>query len=169
FVDDLAARRDAIALVLVGHRADRRAAHGLDDLAEGLLHVPDLVDLVVGPLPVEAPDGDAPLVHDRRGDVAVAVVVRDHLAAAREADGRAAAAAVVVLQRLAVAAAVPAVDLAHDAVARHAAAAPDLDVVAAGEVELAVVEPPRHVQMEATRAVLVVGRDAEHRRDEAAD
>ena len=38
----------------------------------------------------------------------------------------------------------------------HVAAAPGLDVVAAGEVELPVVDPPGHVEVHASRAVFVV-------------
>ena len=58
-------------------------------------------------------------VHHVRVDLAVAVAVRDHLAAGGEADEGAVVPPVVVLQRLAVAAAVDAVDAAHEAVARH--------------------------------------------------
>ena len=57
------------------------------------------------PLEVEPQHRDAPPIDDARIDLAVRVVVRDHLAAAGEADGRAVEAPVVVLQRLAVAAA----------------------------------------------------------------
>ena len=55
---------------------------------------------------------------------------------------------------------------AHEAVARHAPAAPDLDVVAAREVERPVFEPPRHVEMHAAHAVVVVRHVIRHLRDE---
>ena len=136
----------------------------------------DLVDLVVGPLPVEAQHRDAPLVDDARVDLAVAVLVRDHLAAPGEADRRAVEPAVVVLELLCRSRrprgrpiSTPCtVDAAHEAGAGHAAAAADLDVVAAREVELLVVEPPRHVEVRAADAVLVVRHVVHQLRDEAA-
>src|SRR5213592_1567926 len=67
-------------------------------------HVLHLLVLVVGPLPMEPRNGDAPPVYHVRVDLAVAVVVGDHFAAAREADRGAVVAAVVVLELLAVAA-----------------------------------------------------------------
>src|SRR5206468_11172365 len=75
-----------------------------DERPEGLLHVLHLLVLVVGPLRMEPRNGDAPPVYHVRVDLAVAVVVGDHFAAAREADRGAVVAAVVVLELLAVAA-----------------------------------------------------------------
>ena len=95
---------DAVALLRGRHRRHRRAAHLGDDRAEGLLHVLDLLVLVVAPLEVEAQHRDAPLVDHGRIDLAVAVRVGDHLAAAGEVDRGAVEPAVVVLQLLAVAA-----------------------------------------------------------------
>ena len=46
-VDDASAGLDAVAVGLARHRRERRAAHLLDDRAEGLLHVPDLLEFVV--------------------------------------------------------------------------------------------------------------------------
>src|SRR5216117_2739807 len=80
------------------------AAQLRDERPEGLLHVLHLLVLVVGPLPMEPRNGDAPPVYHVRVDLAVAVVVGDHFAAAREADRGAVVAAVVVLELLAVAA-----------------------------------------------------------------
>ena len=119
-----------------------------------------LGQLLLRPLPVEAEHGDAPPVHDGGIDLAIAVAVGQHLPAAREPQGRSPEAPVVVLQLLAVAAAVELVDAAHEAVAGHVAAAPGLEVIAAGEVELPTVEPPRHVDVHAARPVLVERRQA---------
>ena len=88
-VDDPAAGREAVVVLLRRHRRERRAAHLLDDRAEGLLHVLRLLLLVVAPLEVEAQHRDAALVDDARVELEVAVLVRDHLAAAGEADRRA--------------------------------------------------------------------------------
>src|SRR3989449_8656030 len=129
----------------------------MDDRLEGLVHVLDLPDLVVRPLPMKAQHGDAPAVHRVGVDLAVAVVVRDLLAASGEPDYRAIVATVHVLEVLPVApAARIALDPAHEPGRRLLAPAPHLDVVAAREVELCVVEPPRHVEVHPTHAVLVV-------------
>jgi hypothetical protein len=72
-VDDVAARRDAVALLLRRHLGERRAAHLADERPEGLLHVPDLVVLVVGPLPVEAQHRDPPAVHHLGVELGVAL------------------------------------------------------------------------------------------------
>ena len=81
---------------LVGARAAAAAAAACGALtrppipsricAEGVLHVADLVQLVIAPLPVEAQHRDAPLVLHLGIDLAVRLLVRDHLAAARQAD-----------------------------------------------------------------------------------
>src|SRR5439155_1070200 len=127
FVDDGAARRNAVAPLRAGHGREHLAAHLRDEGAERLLHVPHLLVFVVRPLPVEAQHGDAPPVHHARVELAVGVVIRDHLAASREADGGAVITAVVVLELLAVAAARGiAVDPAHEAVAGCVGPAPHL-------------------------------------------
>src|SRR5437870_13495485 len=95
---------DAVPLFGARHRRERLTPHLRDERPEGLLHVLHLLVLVVGPLPVEPQNGDAPPVHRVRVDLAVGVVIGDHLAAAREADRGAVVAAVVVLELLAVAA-----------------------------------------------------------------
>src|SRR3989442_6435149 len=156
-VDDPAAGRDPVLRLGAGHGPERRPAHRMDDCLEGLVHVLDLPDLVVRPLPMEAQHGDAPAVHRIGVDVAVAVVVRNLLAASGEADHRAIGATVRVLEVLPVtpAARVP-LDPAHEAGGWLIAPAPYLDVVAAGEIELRVVEPPGHVEVHPAHAVLVV-------------
>src|SRR5439155_12578347 len=75
-----------------------------------------------------------------------------------EADGGSVVLPVIVLQLFPVPAApVEALNAAEDAVAWSAAAsAADLDVIPARKIELRVVEPPRHVEMHAADAVLVV-------------
>src|SRR2546426_2722796 len=85
-VYDDAAGGDAVPLFGARHRRERLTPHLRDEPPEGLLHVLDLLVLVVGPLPVEPQNGDAPPVHRLRVD----------LAAAREADRGAVIAAGVV-------------------------------------------------------------------------
>src|SRR5207244_9471499 len=91
-------------------------------------------------------------------------------AAAREVHGRRIVVAVVGLELLAVATdTVQPLDPTQDAVARLMAAAADLDVIAAREIELGVVEPPRHVEMHTADAVLVVRDAVGQLRNETAD
>src|SRR5947208_606914 len=161
-MDDDAAGRDAVSPLGARHRGEHLAPHLGDERSKRLLHVLHLLVLVVRPLPVKPQHRNAPAVHRARVDLAVGVVVGNHLAAAREADRGAVIAAIVVLELLAVAAARRiALNPAHESVARHVRPAPDLDVVAAREVELLVLEPPRHVQMHPAHAVVVV-RDVVH-------
>src|SRR4029079_5282806 len=118
-------------------------AHFRDQRAESLVHVTNLVELVVLPLPVEAQDRNTEAVNDIWIDLAIRVVVRDHLATAGEPDRRAVVTAAVVLQFLAVAAAGRiALYSAHETRTRLVDTAPHLDVVPAREIQLLVVEPP---------------------------
>src|SRR5690606_3213843 len=101
--------------------------------------------LVIRPLPVKAQRRDTPSVLAVRVDLAVRMLVRNHLAASRQADERAVVTPHVLLEL----AAVPAGETRqrrHAADARHAASAAHFDVIAAREVELArvllLVEPP---------------------------
>src|SRR5438093_958070 len=142
------------------------SAHRLDELPEGLLHVPGLEDLGFGPLPMEPQDGDPPLVHHVGVDLAVAVVVGDHLAAAREADEGAVHLAVLLLEVRSIAAAHDAVGAGEDAGAGHSAPAPHLDVIPAWERHLLLVVPPRHVEVHPADAVLVVGGPFHEGREE---
>src|SRR4029079_6501201 len=75
-----------------GSRRVHRAADRLQDLAERPLHVLHLVDLLARRLPVEAQHRDAPLGVEVGVDLAEAVLVRHHRAAAAQADGGAAVA-----------------------------------------------------------------------------
>src|SRR3989475_2383972 len=102
-VDDDAAGGDAVPLFGARHRRERLTPHLRDERPESLLHVLHLLVLVVSPLPVELQNRDAPPVHHVRVDLAVAAVVGDHLAAAREADRGAVVAAGVVPVPLALA------------------------------------------------------------------
>src|SRR5690606_21284440 len=63
-MDDPSTRCDAVATILPRHGREHLPPHLGDKLAEGLLHVLNLVVLMVRPLPVEAQDGDPVLVHD---------------------------------------------------------------------------------------------------------
>src|SRR5437773_10934352 len=131
-VDDGAAWGDTEPLFCDRHRREHLTTHLRDERPERLLHVLHLLEFVIRPFPVELEHRDAPAVERARVDLAVAVVVGDHLTAAREADQGAVVAAVVVLELLAVAAAGGvALNPAQDAVGRHTGAAPDLDVLAA--------------------------------------
>ena len=106
-----------------------------------------------------------------RVDLAVGVFVRNHLSTAGEVHRRAVETAIVVLERLPVAAdAVEPLDAAHDAEARRRSlAAAEFDVIPAREIERLVVQPPRHVEVRAAGAVLVVRHAVFHLRDVTAD
>ena len=134
-------------------------------LAKVCAHVLRLFDLVLGPFEMEAEDGNAELIDLIRVDLAVGLLVGNHVAAAREADMRAILPADFVLERLSVTFmslrdAVIAADL------RHAEAAADLDVIAAREILVLLVEfPPGHINVHAADAVAVVARHAFERRN----
>src|SRR4029077_4002215 len=117
-----------------------------------------------GPLPVEAQHRNTPLVLKSRIDLAVGVLVGDHLAASVEPDERAVVATHVLLDLHPVAAAGEPFHGGSRAVARHAPPAAELDVIAAREAELAgellLVEPPRYVARMTVGAVLVERRQA---------
>src|SRR5258708_14628079 len=165
-VGDPPAGRPPALLRLMRHRRERRAAHLLDDRPEGLLHVLPLLPLVIAPLEVEAQDRNAVLVDDARIELQVRVLVRHHLASPREAHRRSVDAPVVALELVAVAAerngrsrgldAGIRLNVAHESRARHMAAPADFDGVAAREIELLVIHPPRHVQVHAPDALLAV-------------
>jgi len=76
FVDDAADRLEAVIQFTRRHRGERRAAHLVDDLAEGLLHVLRLFHLGIREPRVEPQDGDAVGIDDAGVDLAVGVVVR---------------------------------------------------------------------------------------------
>src|SRR5439155_3248462 len=88
-VDELAPELEAVVLVLAGQPPHLLAADGLDHARRRLVHVARLVELDVRPLPVEAQDGDAVAVDHAWIELAVAVLVREHLAPAGEAHDRA--------------------------------------------------------------------------------
>src|SRR5205814_1944949 len=136
FVNDLARPGDAAARCVAGGKG-HLASGGGDDLLESLLHVFRLIDFVVAPFEVEAQHGNAPLIDDVGVEIAVAVLVGDHFAAAGEVDAGAVDLADIALQVLAVAAAEERVRSAEDAGAGHAASAADLDMIAARERHLA--------------------------------
>src|SRR5918993_30742 len=140
------------------------SAQRFEDLAEGPLHVADLIQLVIAPLPVEAQDRYPPAIDGRGIDFAVAVLVGDHLAAAGQTDGAAVIGADgrFHLEPVAFGARERAVERAHR---RHPVPAADLDVIPARKIEpLVVPVPPRHVQVRPV-AVGVVARHARHGRD----
>src|SRR5690606_27052374 len=108
-----------------------------DEIADRAMQVNDLARLVIRPLPVEAKHGDAPLVLHVRIDFAVAIVVGDHVAAAREAHEGAVIAAGLLLELPSVAAARDPLITSPRAHAGHAPAGGELDVIPAGKIELA--------------------------------
>jgi hypothetical protein len=117
---------------------------------------------------VESKHGNSKPVADGRVYLAVTVIVGNHLAATLEVDRRAVVAAIVLLELHAVSAARRIVmDPAHEPRSGLANSAADFDVIPPGEIELAVVEPPRHVDVHATGAVFIVSRVILHRRDVA--
>src|SRR5260221_9950178 len=97
-VNDLAAGRDVVVLLLGRHRIENGSAHLGDERAESLLHVANLIQLVIRPFPVEAQHGNSKSIDNVRIDLAIRVVVRNHLAASRESDRRAVVSAVIVLE-----------------------------------------------------------------------
>src|SRR5256884_269192 len=143
-VDDDAAGGDAVPLFGARHRRERLTPHLRDERPEGVLPVAYLLVLVVGALPVEPQNWDAPPVPRVRVDLAVAVVVGDHLAAAREADRGAVVAAGVGL--LPPALAPPpggALDPLPHAGGKQGAGAPHPPVGAARGGQVCPLEPPR--------------------------
>src|SRR5215475_714184 len=104
------------------------------------------------------------LVNDARVDLAIAIVVCNHLAAAREAQDRAPEFSVIAFEGFTVSAyAVVAFNVAHEWERRNpATSTPELDVVSAREVELLVIQPPWHVKMHTAYAVLVVRHTVGH-------
>jgi hypothetical protein len=119
---------------------------------------------------VKAEHRYSPPVDDRGIELTIRVRVGNHLTATRKADRRAVVLPVVVLELLAVAAARwIALDPAHEARFGLPQAAPHLDVIAAGKIELRVVQPPWHVDVHAADAILVMRNMINHRRDEPGD
>ena len=102
-MDKRAAGLDGLGAVALG-LAIHASAHRLDDVLESLLHMRGLARLMLGPAPVEAQYGNAPLVLYLWIELAVGLLVRDHLAAAVEADEGSVVASGVFLELLAVAA-----------------------------------------------------------------
>ncbi len=169
-MDDLPAGRDLVVLFLCRHWSERLPAHLRDQRAEGLLHVADLIQLVVGPLPMEAQNRNSKAVDDIGIDLGVAVVVWNHLSPTRESYCRPIIPPVILLELLAVSAARwVALDPAHEARAGGANSSPHLDVVPAGKIELLVTQPPRHVDVHPSGAVFIVRDVVFHRGDVSGD
>src|SRR5439155_20886533 len=138
-----------------GSRAQKRSAAGFDDRAKSFLHILRHLDLVIAPLPVEAQDRNAPLI-DRVGiDIAVTVLVGNHLATAFEADKSSVHAAALLLQARAVTLELVAyaVKLADT---RHRTAAIDFYVISAQKIIFAIELPPWNVNMHPANSVMIV-------------
>src|SRR5439155_1414103 len=169
FVDDGSADGNPAALALRIPQAGRGSAHRLDNVHKGLVHMLGLLDLMLGPAPVEAEHRDAPLVYGARIYVAVGVLVGNHLAAPGQSDTGPIPLADMLLQRLPIALMRPAGAVERSDL-RHAESAADLDVIASREIFLLLIEqPPGHVDMHAADAVRIMPRQAFQRRNVAAE
>ena len=136
----------------------------MDDFAESILHVLRLLDFIIRPLPVKPKHGNSMFVDDVRIDLAIAIVVCDHFAAAGEVDGGTPESAIVVFESFPVTThAVVPFDAAHEPERwSPAASAAELDVIPAREIELPVIEPPGHVEMHTAHTVFIVWRSIGH-------
>ena len=139
-------------------RAQKRPAAGFDDGAKSFLHILRHLDFVIAPLPVEAQDRNAPLIDRVRIDIAVTVLVGNHLATAFEADKCSVHAAALLFQTRAVAFELIAytVKLAHT---WHRPAPIDFYVISAQKIILAIELPPRNINMHAADSVMIVRRN----------
>jgi hypothetical protein len=113
--------------------------------------------VVFAPGEMKAQHGDAPLVDDVRINLAVAQLVRDHLAATFHADEASVFLAAGLLERAAVTLNLLQHSVEHPDT-RHVASAVDLDMVAAEEFVCPVVFPPRGINVNRPGAVMVMGR-----------
>src|SRR5205814_9989905 len=105
-----------------------------------------------------------------RIQLAIALVVWNHLPATGKINLGAIEAAILVLQGLAVATTTRiALDSAHEAIAGRVEPTAHFNVVAAGKIELLVVDPPRHVYVVSADTIFVVGNVIHHLRDESGD
>src|SRR5262245_20351493 len=166
-MNNAAAVQEAIKLFPRRHCFQRRPAKLVDNLAECVLHVLRLLDLVFLPLPVQAEHWNYKFVDDVRVDLAIAIVVCNHFAAAREAQDRAPEFPIIAFESFTVAAyAVVAFDIAHEWKRRNpTASTPELDVISTREVELLVIQPPWHVEMHTAHTVFVVRHAVGHFRN----
>src|SRR5439155_19918632 len=126
FVDDRSAYGNPAALALRIPQSGRGSAHRLDNVHKGLVHMVGLLDLMLGPAPVEAEHRDAPLIDGARIDVAVGVLVGNHLAAPGQPDTGPIPLADMLLQRLPIPLIRPAGAVKRSDL-RHAQPAPDPD------------------------------------------
>src|SRR5271170_5511976 len=117
---------------MMARAAKHGSSRGFYDGAEGLLHIFGHFDFVLAPLPVEAENGNAPLVDHAGIDLAIGILVGNHLSSAAESDVGAVGAAALLLQADAVALMLVA-NAIEAADARHVASAAELDVIAAQE------------------------------------
>ena len=104
---------------------------------------------------MEAQHRDAPFIDYIGIDLAVAIGIGNHLATAGKSDVRPVVVAALLLQRRPIALVFFA-DAGELAYTRHVPAAAELDVITAQKVILAIELPPRHIQVHATRTVMVV-------------
>src|ERR1700730_8267173 len=138
FVDDHAAVLDAIGMPALRLRlADKSSARRLHNRAESFLHVLRHLDFIVAPVPVEAQHRDAPLIDDVGIEIAIAVLIRNHLASTAKSDVSAIAAAAALLEGRSEAFEFFA-DCVELAPPGHAAAAIEFNVVPAEKFILAV-------------------------------
>src|SRR5579862_4880032 len=130
---------------------------GFYDGPKSLLHIRRHFEFVLAPLPMKPQDRDAPLVLYVGIDLAITILIRDHLAASAEADKRSIRRPASLFQARAVAFVFVA-DVLKLADPRHIAATAKLDVIPAQEFVFLSETPPRHVQVHAPHAVVIVNR-----------
>ena len=136
-------------------RAQKRPAAGFDDGAKSFLHILCHLDFVITPLPVKAQHRNAPLVDCVGIDIAVTVLVGNHLATAFEADKSSVHTAALLLQIEAV----PLELIAHAvklADTWHGPSAVDFYVVSTQKIIFAIEFPPWNINMHSADAVMIV-------------
>src|SRR5215470_17076986 len=158
-MDNLAPQRDSVRRTLHFriYRFKESPAGDGHDRAKCLLHVLGHPNLVFAPFPVESQHWDTPLVSRIGINLAVAVGIGNHLAAAGKTDYSTVFAAAGLLESKAVALVAFASAIEHPN-SRHVAAAAEFDVIATQKIVLAVELPPGDVHVHAAHAVMIVRR-----------
>ena len=88
FMNNSAAGFQAKFVFSIRFGRESSPAHVINDFPKGLLHVPRLEAFVVTPLKAKPQHWNSPAVNSVRVDFAVAISVRDHFPASREANHR---------------------------------------------------------------------------------
>ena len=158
FVNDHATILNTVSIGPIRRSARIESSpRGFCNQAERLLHVPRHLDFVVAPLPVKAQNRNPAFIHRVRINFAIAVLVRDHLAASGKANVGPVSLATLLLQTASVAFREFAkrVELPD---AWQTPAASKFNVISAQELVLAIEFPPRHVHVHAANTIVIMGR-----------